>query len=62
MTGRVVSLTSDAASDARVDGTVDERLALVQELSARMWRLSGKPVPTYTRREMPVRLSKLTDQ
>ena len=62
MTARVVPLASDEAGDARVGGTVAERLALVGELSRRMWAASGQPFPTYTRQTMPVRLTTLADQ
>jgi hypothetical protein len=62
MTGRVVPLTSDDAGDGRVGGTIDERLALVAELSRRAWTLTKRPLPTYTRRTMPVRLTTLDEQ
>lgn len=62
MTGRVVPLRSDEASDARVGGTAAERLALVRELSERMWALSGRPVPTYTRATIPAKLTTLAEQ
>ncbi len=62
MTGRVVPLTSDAAADGRVGGTIAERLVLLSELSRRAWALTKRPVPTYTRRTMPVRLTTLADQ
>ena len=62
MTARVVPLTSDAAGDARVGGSVAERLALIAELSHRAWSLTKRPLPSYTRRTMPVRLTTLADQ
>ena len=62
MTARVVPLRSDDASDARVGGTVAERLALVRELSARMWALTQRSTPRYTRATMPVTLTPLSDQ
>lgn len=62
MTGRVVPLASDAAGDARVGGTIEERLALVAVLSRRAWALSQRPLPTYTRQTMPVRLTSLNEQ
>src|SRR5206468_10143580 len=49
MTARVVPLASDEASEARVAGTADERVALVSELSRRAWALTGRPVSSYTR-------------
>jgi len=62
MTARVVPLRSDEASDARVGGTAAERLALLAELSRRMWALTQQPPPAYTRSTMPVRLSTLGEQ
>jgi hypothetical protein len=62
MTARVVPLRSDDASDARVAGTAAERLALLAELSRRMWSLTQRPVPSYTRATMPVKVTTLADQ
>ena len=62
MTARVVPLGSDEAGDARVGGTVAERLALVAELSQRMWALTKRPMPSYTRKTMQVRVTTLADQ
>ena len=62
MTVRVVPLNSDEAGDARVGGTPAERLALLNELSRRMWMLTKRPMPSYSRETMPVRLSTLSDQ
>lgn len=62
MTARVVALESQEAGDGRVGGTADERLALVSELSRRMWALTGTPTPVYSRATMPVRLTALVDQ
>ena len=62
MTARVVPLGSDEAGDARVGGTAAERLALVAELSRRMWALTKRPIPSYTRKTMPVRVTTLADQ
>jgi hypothetical protein len=59
MTARVVPLRSDAAGDARVKGTVNERLALVTALSLSAWETSGRPLPTYTREKMPVKRTTL---
>ena len=62
MTARIVPLRSDEAGDARVGGTAAERLALVGELSRRAWALTKRPIPTYTRRTIPVVLNTLADQ
>ena len=62
MTARVVPLQSDEAGDARVGGTPEERIALVSELSRRMWDLTKRPMPSYTRQTMPVRVIRLSEQ
>jgi hypothetical protein len=62
MTGRIVPLGSDEASDARVEGTASERLALVRELSQRMWALTRRPIPAYTRSTIPAKLTTLAEQ
>ena len=62
MTARVVPLRSDEAGDGRVGGTGAERLALVAELSRRMWALTKRPLPSYTRQTMPVRVTTLSEQ
>lgn len=62
MTMRIVDLRSDAAGDARVGGTAAERLALVAELSQRSWALTKQPIPSYTRKTIPVKLSTLAEQ
>lgn len=36
--------------------TPEQRIEMVWELSARMWELTGRPVPSYTRAEMPGRV------
>lgn len=62
MTGRIVPLGSDEASDARVGGTAGERLALVRELSQRMWALTQRPVQAYSRSTIPAKLTTLAQQ
>jgi hypothetical protein len=62
MTARVVPLTSDEAGDGRVGGTPSDRLALLAELSRRMWELTRRPSPEYTRATMPVKLTTLEEQ
>ena len=61
MTARVVPLGSPEAGDPRMGGTLEERVAAVAELSAEGWRLSGRPLPVYTRATMPVVLGTLKD-
>lgn len=62
MTARIVPLSSDEAGDPRMGGTVDERVAAVTELTLEAWRLSGRPLPSYTRATMPVVLTTLDQQ
>jgi hypothetical protein len=42
--------------DLSASTTPAQRLALVTQLSRRMWALSGRAVPSYVRAEMPVRI------
>jgi hypothetical protein len=62
MTVRIVPLNSQDAGDARVGGTVTERLALIAELSRRSWGLTGITTPTYARQVIPFRLTTLAEQ
>lgn len=62
MTVRIVPLASAEAGDGRVGGSAAGRLALVRDLSRRMWALSGQPVPSYTRSTIPARLTRLAEQ
>ncbi|HEV8358091.1 MAG TPA: hypothetical protein VGQ17_15165 [Gemmatimonadales bacterium] len=59
---RVVPLRSAEAADSFVEGTIDERLALVAILSRRAWATTGRPLPGYARASMPVTISRLADQ
>ena len=62
MTVRVVPLRSREAGEARVGGTVAERIALVAELSKMLWTRTGNPLPSYTRATMPVAIVPLRAQ
>jgi hypothetical protein len=59
ITVRRVPLRSAEASDARVTGTLAERLALVSTLSLSAWANTGKPLPVYSRASMVVRRFRL---
>ena len=59
---RIVPLRSSEASDSFVEGTIDERLALVSLLSRRAWELTGRPHPTYARNAVPVVVRRLADR
>ena len=62
MTIRIVQQGSEEAGDARMGGTVEERVAAVTALTLEAWRLSGRPFPVYTRATMPVTVTTLADQ
>ena len=61
MSARIVPLRSAEAEDSRVQGTPAERVALVAQLSREAWSLTGRPVPVYTRANMPFRLITLRE-
>jgi len=50
---RKYALGADVADDPGRTLSVQERIALVWTLSARMWELTGRPLPNYSRAEMP---------
>lgn len=50
------------AEDLRPYTTIEQRIALVGELSARGWALSGKPVPDYARSQAPGRVVRSDEQ
>lgn len=53
---RIFPLGLEPPDDALDTMTPSERVALVWELSARRWELSGHPLPSYTRATIPVRI------
>ncbi len=62
LTYRVVGLESAEARDARLGSTAAERLEMLVALSRLAWAASGRALPQYQRRNMPVRLCALRDQ
>ena len=44
------------AEDLRATTTAEERLAMMWELTLGAWSLTGKPLPDYTRANMPGRI------
>ena len=62
MTARVVPLQSHEAGDARLEGTVAERVKLVAELTEIGWNIAKLPWPSYSRATMPVALTTLAEQ
>ncbi|MGI8519088.1 MAG: hypothetical protein ACR2MC_00505 [Actinomycetota bacterium] len=53
---RVYRLGDEPGDDLSAVSTPEERLAMVAELSRRMWELTGRPVPSYSRAAMPGRV------
>ncbi len=62
MTVRLVPLHSREASEARVGGSVAERVALVARLSEMLWTRTGRPLPGYTRATMPIAMTSFRHQ
>lgn len=53
---RVFRLGEEPGDDLSSTTTAEDRLEMVFELSRRMWELTGRPLPTYDRRNIPVRI------
>lgn len=62
ITFRRVAPESEQAADARVAGTVAERLALVRTLSLSAWASTGAPLPSYERSRIPFRRARLGER
>lgn len=54
--GGVYRLGEEPPDDLRASTTARERLRILRELTERAWDLTGRPWPTYDRREIPVRV------
>ncbi|OGU01798.1 MAG: hypothetical protein A2085_08005 [Gemmatimonadetes bacterium GWC2_71_10] len=55
---RVFTLGQEPPDDLSASTTVEERLSMVWELTRRMWEFTGRPLPAYSRRSMPVRVAR----
>ena len=55
---RIFRLGEEPGDELSAETTAEQRLAMVWELSARMWELAGSPQPSYTRSDMPIRLTR----
>ena len=53
---RVHQLGQNISDDLSETTTPEERLAMVWELTARAWMLTGAALPTYRRAETPVQV------
>jgi hypothetical protein len=56
MLARVFRLGAEPRDEWMATTTASERLAMVALLSARMWTLTGQPIPHYERNHMPGRV------
>lgn len=59
MTARVRSLREEGSGDVTAGATPAECVALVEELTREAWALARRPLPTYTRSTMPIRVVRL---
>ena len=55
---RVYRLGEEPGDDLSAVTTAEERVAMVWDLSARMWEFTGRDRPAYTRATMPLRLTR----
>lgn len=56
---RIHRLGEEPRDDLLQSTTAEERLRILRELSERAWTLTGRPWPSYSRDEMPVRVDRL---
>lgn len=53
---RIYRLGTEPGDDLSVTTTAEERVALVWELSRRLWDLGGQPRPAVPRDRLPIRI------
>jgi hypothetical protein len=53
---RVFRLGEEPGDDLSLTTTLGQRLEMVWLLRDRMWELTGLPVPSYSRADMPIRI------
>ena len=51
---RVYRLGEEPGDDLSATTTLAERLEMMWTLRDRMWELTGRPLPTYRRSEIPI--------
>ncbi len=54
-------LGEEPSDDLSQDTTAEQRLAMMGQLAAEAWLLTGRPFPDYTRRDMPGRVIRPAD-
>jgi hypothetical protein len=55
---KVFHLGEEPGDDLSATTTVGQRLEMVWMLRDRMWELTGRPLPNYSRCDMPVKIIK----
>ena len=53
---RVYRLGSEPSDDLSATTTPEQRFEMVATLSKRLWELTGQPVPSYPRSQIPIRV------
>ena len=53
---RVFPLGEEPRDDLTQSTTAPQRIAMLRELTKRAWALTGRPLPRYPRKEIPVRV------
>jgi hypothetical protein len=53
---RVYRLGQEPRDGLSASTSAEERVAMVWELTERLWSLTGRPIPGYARRDMPARV------
>ena len=56
---RVFRLGEEPRDDLSDSTSAQERLEILRELTERAWRLSGRAFPTYSRRDIPLRVTQV---
>jgi hypothetical protein len=58
---RAYPLGGEPGDDLSATTTAEERLAMMWPLAVEAWTLAGRPMPDYSRSEMPVRVLRGTE-
>jgi hypothetical protein len=56
---KVFRLGDEPEDDLTESTTPQERLEILRKLTDRAWRLTGRGFPSYSRRETPVRVTRI---
>lgn len=57
----IFRLGEEPTDDLSDTTTAEQRIEMVRELTERAWRLSGRSLPSYSRKTIPVRVTRLGD-